>query len=793
MRIKLTIIRKLVLLLLLLSTKILVAQQQTLFSHYNFDHFMFNPAAAGSTNALTANFFNRDQWSGIDLAPKTQFIDLHAPLRRHPFAFGGHIYNDNAGFLNNIRFQAASAYQFTINEKGNLGIGLGLNLQRLQLKSERSGINLNPPETVFDPIQDQYKNSVWNFFFTPGVYYNNGKFYGGISSMQILQNNFQINEVQVNTEVSRRHWLLMAGYKQHLNDKWKINPSVLLRTEKASPLNFDINAVVSYTDLVWLNVGYRSSKMFMIGVGVNLDKMFKAGYNYDANLNSLGAQSGRGSHEIFLGFTNKIESDINNDIKTVPNKKKVDTDKDGIPDFKDNCPKVAGLKSNNGCPKIIAKDSDGDGVYDNDDKCPKVPGLKTNDGCPAVLEDTDGDGIIDIEDKCPNIAGVKSNNGCPEKVEEIAKDSDGDGIIDENDECPNTFGVKTNNGCPEKVEEIAKDSDGDGIIDENDDCPNTFGTKSNKGCPEVLDADEDGIVDNKDDCPDEFGIAALKGCPDVDSDGDGILDLDDGCPNTKGVKENNGCPPIDTDSDGIADSDDECPKTFGFARNNGCPDAPKPIDTDGDGVTDDKDKCPKVYGEDNGCPKPVEIADTDGDGIADNEDDCPNTYGASSNNGCPIAVQSDSDGDGIIDTLDDCPYVYGVASNYGCPSETSITNDAYKIILDAATQNLRFGTGSANIEYSSFTTLKDLAKLMINNPGFRLRIVGHTDNVGSASSNMELSKKRAESVRNYLLNEGVSFGNMIVEYFGGSKPIADNSSTEGRRLNRRVDFELIEY
>lgn len=818
MRFKLTIIRKLVILILLLATKNMVAQQHTLFSHYNFDHFMFNPAAAGNTNALTANFFHRDQWTNFDLAPRTQFLDIHAPMRYQPFAFGGHIYNDNAGMLNNIRFQAASAYQFTVNETGNFSIGLGLNFQRLQLRNERSGISLNPPETVFDPLLDQYKNGVWNFFLTPGIYYNNGKFYGGISSMQILQNDFQLNQVEANTEVSRRHWMLMAGYNYQLNEDWHINPSLLLRAEKAAPLNFDINAVVTYTDLVWLNIGYRGSKMFMIGVGVNLDKMFKAGYNYDMYLNPLGAQKARGSHEIYLGFTNKIESDLdkdgiidrldrcptvkglakyngcpNNEEKNTKPDKKKDTDNDGIPDYKDDCPKVAGSRSNKGCPDIVAKDSDGDGIYDNEDNCPNLPGLKTNNGCPEVIEDTDGDGIVDKEDNCPDVAGVKSNNGCPEIIEKVTKDTDGDGIIDKEDNCPNTFGIKSNNGCPEIIEKVAKDTDGDGIIDEKDKCPKTFGTKSNKGCPEALDSDGDGIDDNKDDCPNTYGIAAKKGCPDVDSDGDGILDLDDGCPNTVGVKANNGCPPSDKDNDGIADSEDDCPDTFGLERNNGCPDAPKPIDTDGDGVADDEDKCPKVYGEDNGCPKPVEIADTDGDGIADNEDDCPNTYGASSNNGCPIAVQSDSDGDGIIDTLDNCPYVYGAASNYGCPSDTSPTNDAYKNILDAATKNLRFGTGSANIEYSSFTTLKDLAKLMINNPGFRLRIAGHTDNVGSAASNMDLSKKRAESVRNYLLNEGVSFGNMIVEYFGGSKPIADNNIQEGRRLNRRVDFELIEY
>jgi len=888
MRIKPVIIRKLVLLLLFFSCEKIMAQQHTLFSHYNFDHFMYNPASAGYTNTLTANFFHRDQWTGVDLPPRTQFLDIHAPLRFQPFAFGGHIYNDNASFLNNVRLQLASAYQFTINETGNLGIGLGLNFQRLQVRDKRKDFSLNPPELILDPVIEQYRNAVWNFFLSPGVYYNNGKFYGGISSTQILQNNFEINKVEANTELSRRHWLIMAGYNHQLNDKWRINPSFLFRTEKASPINLDINAVITYTDLIWLNIGYRTSNMIMIGVGVSLDQMFKAGYNFDANLNSLGAANARASHEIYLGFNKKVESDLDRDgiidrldkcptIKGLAKnngcpykdgelskpKKAKDTDKDGIPDSKDKCPKIAGTKSNKGCPEIVAKDSDGDGTYDNEDKCPDVPGLKSNDGCPEELLDSDGDGIVDEDDKCPDVAGVKSNNGCPEIVEkevkdsdddgiadkedkcpdvpgvksnngcpeiveEIAKDSDddgiadkddkcpdvpgvksnngcpeivekevkdsdGDGIVDEDDKCPDLVGVKSNNGCPEIGIEILKDSDGDGVIDEDDKCPDSYGTKDNNGCPEILDSDNDGIFDDKDECPDTFGIAAKKGCPDIDSDNDGILDLEDGCPNTAGVKENDGCPLSDRDTDGVPDVDDLCPDAFGFARNDGCPDAPEPVDSDGDGIPDEDDRCPDLYGVDDGCPEPPTIVDSDGDGIADNEDDCPNSYGASSNNGCPVAVQSDSDGDGIIDTLDECPFVYGTASNYGCPSETSNTNSPYKDILDAATLNLRFGSGSSNIEYSSFSTLKDLAQLMLNNPGFRLRIAGHTDNVGSPATNMDISKKRAEAVRDYLLNEGVSFGNMIVEYFGGSKPIADNNNEDGRRLNRRVDFELIEY
>ena len=138
-----------------------------------------------------------------------------------------------------------------------------------------------------------------------------------------------------------------------------------------------------------------------------------------------------------------------------------DTDKDGIPDNKDACPEVAGLKEFNGCP-----DTDGDGIPDKDDACQQVKGLKEFNGCP----DTDGDGIADKDDACPEVAGPKEFNGCP--------DTDGDGIADKDDKCPDVAGPAENAGCP------WPDTDGDGVLDKDDLCPEVAGPASNKGCPE---------------------------------------------------------------------------------------------------------------------------------------------------------------------------------------------------------------------------------------------------------------------------------------------------------------------
>jgi outer membrane protein OmpA-like peptidoglycan-associated protein len=139
---------------------------------------------------------------------------------------------------------------------------------------------------------------------------------------------------------------------------------------------------------------------------------------------------------------------------------------DGVSDRKDKCPDTpAGVAVDaNGCPV----DTDGDGVADYIDDCPTVAGLTSLKGCP----DTDKDGIADKDDACPDVAGLANLKGCP--------DSDGDGITDKDDLCSNTpKGYKVDaKGCP-------LDTDKDGVIDEEDGCPTVSGPKENKGCPVV--------------------------------------------------------------------------------------------------------------------------------------------------------------------------------------------------------------------------------------------------------------------------------------------------------------------
>lgn len=320
-----------------------------------------------------------------------------------------------------------------------------------------------------------------------------------------------------------------------------------------------------------------------------------------------------------------------------------------------------------------------------------------------------------------------------------------------------------------------KDRDGDGIMDKVDECPDDFGLEQFAGCP---DRDLDSIPDKTDNCPDEFGPKENNGCPWGDKDGDGLTDNVDDCPEVPGPEENNGCPWGDIDGDGVTDNIDDCDTIPGPAENNGCPWG----DRDEDGILDNEDKCPDEAGpaENKGCP----WGDRDGDGIKDNEDRCPDIPGPADNGGCPY---QDSDGDGVIDLEDNCPRTPGPAENKGCP----VIEEEEQEVLNTAFENLEFETGSDVIAASSYESLDELAELLKKKPEYRLRISGHTDNVGSESTNLRLSEKRSKSVASYLSNKGVDTSNFIVEWFGESKPIYPNDTKEGRQKNRRVEMEVV--
>ena len=233
----------------------------------------------------------------------------------------------------------------------------------------------------------------------------------------------------------------------------------------------------------------------------------------------------------------------------------------------------------------------------------------------------------------------------------------------------------------------------------------------------------------------------------------------------------------DRDNDGVEDKDDACPDEAGVAALNGCP------DKDGDGIPDKDDKCPDEPGQSRyqGCP----IPDRDKDGVNDELDKCPDVFGVIRYNGCPVP---DTDKDGINDEEDKCPEIAGVKENKGCPP---ISAEVKKKVNTVA-KNILFVTGSSVLQKRSLPGLDEIVRIMKENPGMKLRIDGHTDNVGTNENNQTLSENRAAAVKDYIVRKGINESRITSEGHGESQPIADNKTAAGRQLNRRVEL-VLEY
>jgi len=232
----------------------------------------------------------------------------------------------------------------------------------------------------------------------------------------------------------------------------------------------------------------------------------------------------------------------------------------------------------------------------------------------------------------------------------------------------------------------------------------------------------------------------------------------------------------DADGDGIYDDNDKCPELAGTLINDGCPN-----DVDGDGIYDVNDKCPNLAGnaENEGCP-----SDTDGDGVYDGKDNCPELAGVSENNGCP----ADGDGDGVYDINDKCPNRPGTIANGGCP-EIKI-DEREKALLVKAMESVEFNTGSRDLKPHSKAILIQIANLMNKYPRYKLTIGGHTDNAGERKANMLLSEGRAEACFLFLTKRGIDAKRISYKGYGESDPLYSNDTVEGKRKNRRVEFDL---
>jgi outer membrane protein OmpA-like peptidoglycan-associated protein len=188
----------------------------------------------------------------------------------------------------------------------------------------------------------------------------------------------------------------------------------------------------------------------------------------------------------------------------------------------------------------------------------------------------------------------------------------------------------------------------------------------------------------------------------------------------------------------------------------------------------------------------AQVLDSDGDGLLDPQDKCPQEAedkdGFEDADGCP---DLDNDADGVPDAKDKCPSQPETKNGFqdadGCPDELPPALKKFSGVIEGIT----FASGKATILKPSFAILDSAAKVLKEFPEIELEVSGHTDNKGKPAYNKDLSQKRADAVKAYLVGKGIAPARLTAVGYGMEKPAGENDTAAGRAKNRRTEFKLL--
>ncbi len=420
------------------------------------------------------------------------------------------------------------------------------------------------------------------------------------------------------------------------------------------------------------------------------------------------------------------------------------------------------------------------------------------------FSDKDLDGVMDRFDLCPaekeDPDEFEDEDGCPEA------DNDEDGFPDEKDACPNEpedmDGFEDKDGCPET------DNDGDGVPDDKDKCPITpedlDGFRDEDGCPDP-DNDKDGYPDDDDECPleaEDFDkFHDFDGCPEPDNDEDGVLDEADKCPLVKedpdGFEDDDGCPELGGEPPPEAAGPDNRNAAMVEELQNEIESLKKKLEEDRDEVSAIKEQATEASGDD---AEKAGILDERAKALEENNkklreeiEDLRETldlFGKWKKNPCALLSLDNYERDGVLISPEWalCARVEVITPHEPKPSGDSLAltgkRDPDKIY--------QFPVNGYMPTPIMKLALDKVHAILLREHGFGITIEDYADPRGSAAHNKELSEKRANRTRDYLLSKEPRIDPSRIEAVGyGEDRLIDNGTTEAAYArNRSILFRM---
>ncbi len=282
----------------LLLCNFLSAQQLPQFTSFQLNPFLYNPAYAGVDGTTQLSAVTRNQWVGVNDAPETKVLNAYGMLNNEKMAIGGTVYKDVAAADSRLTFLATYAYHLRLKKDMNLSLGLAAGF--VQYKIDNTIINhIDEGDPLFaTPLSSVVPTATF------GAYLYTEDYYVSFSAPQIISSAFNVKdklEEDVLFGELTNHFYLGGGYNKVLNDKFTVQPSLLVIMSPPAPVSLELMAKVTYDRKVWIALSYRLDDSAGLFLGYDLNDQFYIAYGHDFVTSSLSTATS-GSNEFKLGF-----------------------------------------------------------------------------------------------------------------------------------------------------------------------------------------------------------------------------------------------------------------------------------------------------------------------------------------------------------------------------------------------------------------------------------------------------------------------------------------------------------
>lgn len=274
------------------------AQQDPLYSQYMFNIQSVNAAYAGTWESLGFTLLSRNQWVGVDRAPKTNTVSIQTLTRGRKVGLGLSVVNDKFGYIDRLAFFTDYSYKIDLdNNKTFLRFGL-----KAGFSNYLNNLDAYALQDESDPAFQGLIEKRFMPNFGLGSFLHNQNYYLGASIPKIIEHNVEnsVNsEYTINADL--RHWFVMGGYVFPLGDDFKFKPSFMTKVVRGAPFQVDLNANFLVKERFWFGGSYRTGSGFGVNLQWIFDDKLRVGYAIDYSNKGLYRNS-MGIHELMISY-----------------------------------------------------------------------------------------------------------------------------------------------------------------------------------------------------------------------------------------------------------------------------------------------------------------------------------------------------------------------------------------------------------------------------------------------------------------------------------------------------------